>query len=441
MIPLLKLLTFLWLAIWTLRAVIQLSRGIYRTVLFVIPVLFLLTGVPLLLDILIGVPTYDNLPGFALSSQDALTNILYCFYVSMIPPIWWRFGNASKPSSLNQTQIQRINVLLGLKFQWIRPLAYVLLVLPLILIIFSPAPTSYLKYGAVLLDASDEEFRQFHSIIRLSAVISIVSAVILLLNISFVRLSARLRIPMLIVVAPWLILNTWVHGKRSVIAITILLLILVFWSRGGLRGMRLIGIFAIAALGLFAYSYLYQTQVRSIDIASIYQNIRIDYGRDDVIKMTLFAELNPSRIQILEYRGQSLLFYLTMYVPRSFWPDKPYPYAQYFTSALFLAPPRLWGWGMTTSWLEEAIANFSWFGMGIGPLVIGIICRIGDKANNFITMILTVLIASLFLVLHLVAFASLFIIWAIVCYSSIRHQRKKLYNRVTFRQMPTHLEL
>jgi hypothetical protein len=100
-----------------------------------------------------------------------------------------------------------------------------------------------------------------------------------------------------------------------------------------------------------------------------------------------------------------------MYVPRALWPEKPYPYAVYFTSALFLIPPQSLGWGMTTSWLEEAIANFSWFGFLLGPLVPALICRIGDSRQNVIAGSLTILVSSLFLAVQLAAFAPLFILW------------------------------
>ena len=77
-------------------------------------------------------------------------------------------------------------------------------------------------------------------------------------------------------------------------------------------------------------------------------NMRVDYGRDDVTKMAIYAELYPDELEILEYPFQSFLFTATMYVPREWWSDKPWPYAVYATSALIQIPSQYVGWGMTT---------------------------------------------------------------------------------------------
>jgi hypothetical protein len=138
----------------------------------------------------------------------------------------------------------------------------------------------------------------------------------------------------------------------------------------------------------------------------------MDYGRDDVIKLTIFAELHPEIIRILEYRGQSFLFYSVFYVPRDFWPQKPYPYAVYSTSAIAMFDsPRQLGWGLTTSILEEAIANLSWAGMLAGPLVVSLVCRLGEACRNSMVSAFTALIACLFLSVHLNAFMVMFLLW------------------------------
>ena len=49
-----------------------------------------------------------------------------------------------------------------------------------------------------------------------------------------------------------------------------------------------------------------------------YANIRVDYGRDLVLKQALLSEVEASREPVLDYRGQSLVFYGTLFVPREF---------------------------------------------------------------------------------------------------------------------------
>ena len=146
----------------------------------------------------------------------------------------------------------------------------------------------------------------------------------------------------------------------------------------------------------------------------LYNNFRIDLGRDDVIKLAIYAELNPNRVQILDYSGQSLWFNCVCFIPRSLYPDKPWPYAVYVTSAhLMHTRARPLGWTMTTSWLDESIANLSWAGMAIGPALFPIICRLGDRSSSRLTQILTILVGSLFLVVQLIAFLPLFALWIV----------------------------
>jgi hypothetical protein len=195
-----------------------------------------------------------------------------------------------------------------------------------------------------------------------------------------------------------------------------MLFLYVFWQKGYLRNKRLIVSALVGLVLIGVFSFVYQSNFRSMgptlgSYDQVYDNVRIDYGRDHEIKMAIYAELYPNEMQILEYRGESLLFDLGMYVPREMWPEKPFPYAQYVTSAMLRTPPRLWGWGMTTSWLDEAIANFGWLGMLLGPLVLSVICRVGDATRNALVVGLTILVGSLLLAVHLPAFMPIFILW------------------------------
>ena len=75
--------------------------------------------------------------------------------------------------------------------------------------------------------------------------------------------------------------------------------------------------------------------------------------------------------------------------------------------------------------VEEAIANLSWLGMIFGPLLIVIVCRLGDSRNNVFVYAVTVLVASLLLAVHLVAFATLFSLWLVLVIITGRINKKK----------------
>lgn len=407
MVHVANLLTFVWLAHWALLAFRHLAGGRPHSILFVILVHFIFCGVPPLLDVVFGTPDYAMFPfpGFELASADPATCLIYCAYVSAIPPLWWIFGRGSLPpaslaTAASETQSKSYP-------SWLYVLLNVLLVSPLGFLAFAPDWEMYATYAHVLRDVS-EEAREHHAYIALASRLSILSVAALL----FLR--PRLTLGFGMVLVPWWLLDVWLFGKRSEIALSLVLVMYVLWARGVLRGSRLLVGVTVCVTALTIYSYVYQAATRGISVGSsfaAYTNARIDYGRDDAIKLTIFAELNPEVVQILEHRGQSLLFYLTAWIPREVWPEKPLPYAQYFTSALFQQPPREWGWSMTTSCLEEAIANFGWLGMLLGPMVPLFVCRISDQTQNGFIRLIGLPIVLLFLSVQCIAFAPLLIIW------------------------------
>lgn len=425
MLDILKMVTFMWLAFWAVHAIIHIVRGNYQSILFVIIVHFFLTGLPLALDIFIGQPRYLRQPGFKLAAQDIWTNIIYCFYVGAVPLFWWLFGRYKHALIIDRANpLQEHNLNLLRRWIWV---FHLLLFAPLIvLFLFAPDPSLYLDYAWFIGESYDADITSFHSIIALLCVLSIVSATII------ISISTRINLLTFIYLLPWIVIAIWLHGKRDIIVMTLALFILSIHYRGIIRKFDIVIVSSITIVILLIFSSFYQSTIRNVlnnDFLQQYENFRIDYGRDDVIKMTIFAELYPERMKILEFRGQSLLFYLTMYIPRDAWPDKPFPYATYFTNAMLqIYPPRLLGWGMTTSWLEEAIANFSWAGFILGPLLPALICRIGDRRQNIFISCFTILISIRFLMVAFVAFAPLFWLWLFITtrYQPVRSNNQEL---------------
>lgn len=428
---LLNIVAFLWLAFWALRAFRCLAVGSRHSILFIILMHFFFTGVPLILDVLFGKPEYSIFPGLYIATRDDTTSIIYCLYVSVVPVLWWWTGRENKHLNVNSFDgtidtaafIERMK--LGLQL-----ILFVFLISPLIAWMYSPEPEIYFRYGAAVIDPFRfESSSKYHSdAISLACILSLMAAT------GILALQKRITILLVTFLLPWIILVFWLNGKRHIVGFAIVLIGYVIWQKGYLKGIRLVIASMLAVLIMSIFSYTYQAQVRDVNVQSVdqvefYDGIRVDYGRDAEIKMAIYAELYPQQMQILEHRGQSLIFYLTQFVPRKIWTQKPMPYAQYVTSAALRSPPRLWGWGLTTSILEEAIANFSWFGMIVGPLVLSIICRVGDARKNVFISPLTVLVATLLLALEMVAFWPIFYLW-LISVILIRPAKRRKLNEV-----------
>ncbi len=406
----LQVAVLIWLVGWAVRSVVRIANGDTRTVLVVQVIFFLFCGGPLILDFVVGPPEYSYHWGFIISQYDRGTNLVYFGYLAVIPVLLELFGGRRPVGAM------AMPITLELRPR-ARVLIWGLLLLLPAALLLAPRPEMFLTYASAIRDPTAQGSVFYYLVMAVVATLAVIAAVLIL--------AARGTRPIeRALAAPLLALALWTHGKRSSVALAALLLLYLLWMRGTLRGARFIGVALAVLLGLGLFSYVYQTEVREVRVedtdmrsrqaSTFYVNLRIDYGRDGVIKQAIYGELNPDRLSILQYRGQSLLFDSLFFVPRRLWPGKPYPYAVYVTATMMRAPLRDYSWGITTSIFDEVLANFSWVGIVIAPLILGRICAIGDRRRSPFVAILTVTVASLLVVLHAAAFLPMILLWILL---------------------------
>ena len=272
----------------------------------------------------------------------------------------------------------------------------------------------YTQYGRAIQGFPTPESEAYHVFINGATFLSAISYFFLLLE-------SRKKQSIFVVMfaTPFLLNSVWMNGKRAIVALIVVLVVYTLWKKNVLRLMNLLLVGVVCAGIMLVFSSLYQQAFRYDmlqidDWDQVYHNMRVDLGRDDVTKMTIYAELYPDELEILDYPFQSFLFTATMYVPREWWSDKPWPYAVYATSALLQIRSQYVGWSMTTGILDETIANVGWLGLLLGPLTISWIARMGDRNQTAIIQLLTVIVGSLMLVLQIAAFISIFLLWLVL---------------------------
>ncbi len=407
-----KLLACSWLFGFAILSCLRLSKGIVRSVYFLYIVHFVFCGFPLLLDILLGSPEYRNQPGYYLASSDTTTTSVYCVYVSFVPLLWCYTATGS-PQIIAKAWSNPTSAFCS--FGYFKGSIYVtILMLPFILVAISPEPKYYMTYGMIVSNSLPENVRDYHGLVGISTLMGLV-------GITGIFLVTKKLDASLLVLAFFLTIGyIWLNGKRYMCAVMLMFYMYVLITRGCVRGYRLLAACVVSVLLLIVYNDAYQKLVRQEttrlnDFNDRYEGYRVDYGRDAVIRFTIYAELHPDDIRILEYRGQSVLFNFVCFIPRSLFPNKPWPYASYLTCAvLFRKSPDYLGWGLTTSWLEESIANFGWAGVLIGPLCLSIICRAGDHTRSRSTQALGISVGSLLLAVELSAFMVVALIWCAI---------------------------
>lgn len=405
----LKFLVFMWLTMVAVWAARQLFAGAKQTALFCLLGHWLFCAMPLALDVLWGVPTYTVGRNLERSANDPATDLIYLVYAATIPVILYLFASRSLFAGPAGG--------LDLRHAEIAPdaprgsnlLLYFFLCLPILIAAGAPRPDLYLIYGFHARTDLEltPEIMNYNALVQLSSILAIIAAVIL------VRKNAS-TIRSLIYTLPWSAAALYLAGKRFILVFYLALLTKSLWDKGELKGARMPIYFGLVTMVMVGFSILYQTNVRGFELAGresskVYENVRIDYGRDHTIKLAIFSELRQE--PILTHRGQSLVFYASMYVPRSWWAMKPQPYATYLTCYALGIKPKVIYWGLTTSIFDEAVANFSWAGLLIGPALLGLLCRITDRNTNSVLRILGMLTCLLLMAVQVAAIMPLFLLW------------------------------
>lgn len=184
----------------------------------------------------------------------------------------------------------------------------------------------------------------------------------------------------------------WIDGKRYILAVIALVALYMYMNSDHAKPFRFsTRMLVVVAVGLFgAFYVLYALEFKSVaaGLDGLYLALRIDFGRDDVIKYVLHQELIDGA-PMIPYRGATVLSAILLFVPRSLWPTKPYPHYRYLTASMLgtgvLSIPA----GMTPSLFEMSVANFGTpLGVILTCVVLVGLCWLGDRSRTVVRKVL-----------------------------------------------------
>ena len=155
---------------------------------------------------------------------------------------------------------------------------------------------------------------------------------------------------------------------------------------------RVFWILPIMGIMLIAFSAFYLAVIKPLSnmtFDSVYDMLRVDFGRDDVIKYVIYEEFFEKN-HILDYPGQSFFSTLFIFIPRIIWPNKPYSHYQYLTSSILNLPISKLPAGTTPCWYEMTLCNFGYLGYLVGIFGLIIFCYFADtmKQNKSKSLVL-----------------------------------------------------
>lgn len=344
---------------------------------FIVLVEYVFLCIPILLNYCIGIPTYNYISwykSFLPSMESESIAFIYDMYilVSIILLYCYARSYDRRKSKYKKYEDIKLNGLFNNRI-----FLTIVIVSPIIYIILSGKMTSYLIYASSGgRGIEDTGFTTFLSMLILFSIYAFCYQF-------FTKPVTKGRFLILLLYS---FAISWINGKRFIIAL-MLIVYLFFYTRSDLskktrKKLEIYTPFLFVALVLFSYYYLVVIKPLSdVSFNSVYDMLRVDFGRDDVIKYVINKELFQ-KSKILDYRGETFLSTFLTFVPRAIWPNKPYPHYMYLTASILGTSIDKLPAGTTPSWFEMCIANCSWLGFVIGIVFIPILCKWCDRLKS-----------------------------------------------------------
>lgn len=394
MIPIVDWLMILITTIVTYKSYKKLVFDRYCSVSFyVVFIVYIFCCVPIILNYLIGMPQYTVVywyKTFIEPMNNADVSAIYDIYITFAIFTLYIYG-----TKMNRRLVSRATELNNvLRNENEKPWIYVFgIASPVLYVLLSGNASKFLIYSSMnLRGVSGQDNLILNSLI----LVSLFCTCIMLFS---GRITAK---KMCILVLITLIL-AWLQGKRFIIAVMgVFYLFFLTKSELGEKGRkRVFWILPIMGITLIAFSAFYLAVIKplsNMNFDSVYDMLRVDFGRDDVIKYVIYEEFFKKN-HILDYPGQSFFSTLFIFIPRIIWPNKPYSHYQYLTSSILNLPISKLPAGTTPCWYEMTLCNFGYLGYLVGIFGLIIFCYFADtmkqtKSKSLVFMFILVLLTQ-----------------------------------------------
>lgn len=341
---------------------------------YIVLVVYVFCCIPILFNYVLGIPEYNTIywyKCFCAPMNNHVVGAIYDIYILLCIVLLYIYARyfdiyvSNKKELVHTRSDFLVNNYLG---------SVVIISSPLLYILITGNLSAYSIYGISKDRGIDSN--QYTLVLNMLVLVSIY----VFCEIFFKSKLTKYKILMLLLYS---LIIAWIQGKRFIIAL-MALIYFFYISKSKLekkQRKRLKKGVPIIFWGLVCFFYFYLVVVRPLSntgFQSVYEMLRVDLGRDDVIKFVIYKTLFQDE-KIVDYPGQTFLSTFFAFIPRSIWPSKPYPHYRYLTSAILNLPITSLPAGTTPSWYEMCIANFGDWGFGIGIITIPLFCMCLDR--------------------------------------------------------------
>ena len=410
------------------------SRSIYFLIFFALYVL------PLFLDYFVNFQEHYHW-GFSLSSDNPQSRIIYDIALILIMHVLVYYKN-SKPRIEFQENLINSDKSGGFVVSYNKPFIFFMVfpALATLLLMRTPGMLYTFQWRELEIFGTGGSY----STIERFTYFGIICSVLLLFD-----FKKKLYDPQRLIALLFLFVNICIQGKRAILFFAIIAIFTVVIFRFlSLKAQRkrtfwyVIFFSTIASIGL-TYMILSSIEVKVgrgySETAEnlLYTSTRIDLFREDRVKMAIFSELNPEKIKILDYKGQSVLTNVVSIVPFNYISEplglSQGTYQVHFSMAMFgqkynYLNPKANRNYMTCTVFAELISNF---GILIGTVLFVALTLWFVKLTDKYPSPLNILIITTYTLLNLFDFVYMVLYieltW-LLCFMYKRLLLKKLIN-------------
>lgn len=384
---------------------------------YIILVIYIFCILPVLLNYLIGIPQYKTVYWYKVFINPMENNkvtIIYDTYILFTIILLYIYSKKVNPNFKN-SNLTYLSIFENKIISWL------LILSPLILILITGTLKNYFVFNI----ASNRGLSE-------NDATGLISPLLLLSVFTFFCkfYKKNISIKKILLSLLYFFVIIWISGKRFMIANLILLLVYYICSSEiSIKIRKKIFIIApISLIALISFSAIYLTKIRPLSdtsMSSVYEMLRVDFGRDDVIKYVIDKEiLNDNKI--LDYRGQTIISMFLFWIPRRIWPNKPYPHYRYLTASILSLPINNLPAGTTPSWFEMCICNFGVLGFFIAPILLLLFCKLTDSGSSIDIKAIGLMLITVLLTQCMDVYIIYIVILIFIKFISIVFKNKKI---------------
>lgn len=358
-------------------------------------VFWLMQVLPLAVEIIFGISDtmkwYSNM---YYAMNDEKVGIIYDVFVIFSVFSLYAMGNryAKKRTGIKQNKVLFVNSKSGALFHC---LLWICMFSPIVAVLLSPSPSIYLNFSYFYTHDYSILSQEYQYHIQVITFVNYLAFGATMLC-YYYKSETKYRFSFDVFLA--FFFYSWIDGKRALLLFSLIGIIAIDVLKKRYINRKKTLLAKAIAYVLFGVIYF------AVYSAVTYKNAAMDplmqytlyFNRLNSVKTSIYDAIHHKTM--LDYSGQTLLFNLLFFVPRSIWPNKPVMFCKYFTAYAIGLENGFSSWNFQVNIWSEFVANLGIVGFFFALLAVLFIARITEKSDS----VFVNLFGTIFLVFYFV---------------------------------------